>query len=555
MRLQDFEQLFENMDHSQDGRAVPELKAALTSHSKQIQSATDDQVYDIIDRMMTRIAKSHGISGQKLHDMWVDKYGQIPDTWIMKIKEERQRLDPHCWKNKKIGNPKTKVKGGVRVNNCVPKEGLVAGLVNTLLVEYDRSKTAANFGEKILAVAAKDRWLINEILGRVPNMKTFAELVKTDPQETITKILEYLERGDPTPHKEYTPAIAKMYTNGQSKMEDIVSTLADYLTKFDKLKRKKKIQPPRNDFNRYRNLEDFYDVVDEYPDEEEVKPDVKQNAQELYRDSRLIVTVPRDVAAACYYGQGTRWCTAGKNNNMYDYYTKGDRPLYIIIPRQPAHASEKYQFHFETKQFMDEQDHQIGMDGIAKLVQRFPELTKILQAPAERYSIMPLIGPEYKNIVKEFTPVAIKQTAELVNQYADRVIGFGFKSIKDYGIVLNPQSEQAIEENMRDYLAQCLKAMTAHTGIWNQIMQQSGTERNEDKIESMLSSDDLLKKVSETSQAGRLLHQELQNQKINNNAVPHVVDLVMRDPLFRFLMRQIPKMYTAKLQENGHALA
>jgi len=33
---------------------------------------------------MTRIAKSHGISGQKLHDMWVDKYKQIPDTWIMK---------------------------------------------------------------------------------------------------------------------------------------------------------------------------------------------------------------------------------------------------------------------------------------------------------------------------------------------------------------------------------------------------------------------------------------------------------------------------------------
>jgi hypothetical protein len=65
----------------------------------------------------------------------------------------------------------------------------------------------------------------------------------------------------------------------------------------------------------------------------------------------------------------------------------------------------------------------------------------------------------------------------------------------------------------------------------------------------------ILKKVSETSQAGQLLHQELQNQKINNNAVPHVVDLVLRDPLFRFLMRQIPKMYTAKLQENGHALA
>jgi len=32
---------------------------------------------------MTRIARSHSISGQKLHDMWVDRYKQIPDTWIM----------------------------------------------------------------------------------------------------------------------------------------------------------------------------------------------------------------------------------------------------------------------------------------------------------------------------------------------------------------------------------------------------------------------------------------------------------------------------------------
>jgi hypothetical protein len=37
------------------------------------------------------------------------------------VKEEKVRLDPKCWTGKKIGNPKTKMKGGVRVNNCVPK--------------------------------------------------------------------------------------------------------------------------------------------------------------------------------------------------------------------------------------------------------------------------------------------------------------------------------------------------------------------------------------------------------------------------------------------------
>jgi|Laugrespbdmm15sd_2_1035082.scaffolds.fasta_scaffold03714_6 hypothetical protein len=76
--------IIENMDHSKDNQAVPELKSALLAKKATLQTATDDQVYDIIDQIMTRIAKSHGISGQKLHDMWVKEYDQIPDTWIMK---------------------------------------------------------------------------------------------------------------------------------------------------------------------------------------------------------------------------------------------------------------------------------------------------------------------------------------------------------------------------------------------------------------------------------------------------------------------------------------
>jgi hypothetical protein len=76
---------FENMDHSKDAQAVPELKAALLSRKRQIKkkAADKDAVYDIINGLMTSVAKAHGISGQKLHDMWVDQYGEIPDTWIL----------------------------------------------------------------------------------------------------------------------------------------------------------------------------------------------------------------------------------------------------------------------------------------------------------------------------------------------------------------------------------------------------------------------------------------------------------------------------------------
>lgn len=37
-------------------------------------------------------------------------------------KKSKTRLDPKCWDGYKIGNPKTKMKGGVRVNNCVPED-------------------------------------------------------------------------------------------------------------------------------------------------------------------------------------------------------------------------------------------------------------------------------------------------------------------------------------------------------------------------------------------------------------------------------------------------
>jgi hypothetical protein len=43
---------------------------------------------------------------------------------INEQKATKTRLDPKCWTGKKIGNPATKVKGGVRVNNCVPAESI-----------------------------------------------------------------------------------------------------------------------------------------------------------------------------------------------------------------------------------------------------------------------------------------------------------------------------------------------------------------------------------------------------------------------------------------------
>jgi Zn-dependent peptidase ImmA (M78 family) len=63
--------------------AVPELKAALTKRKTELKNADAKVAYDKIDKIMTRIAQTYNISGQKLHDLWTERYGEIPDTWVL----------------------------------------------------------------------------------------------------------------------------------------------------------------------------------------------------------------------------------------------------------------------------------------------------------------------------------------------------------------------------------------------------------------------------------------------------------------------------------------
>ena len=56
----------------QDNRGVTDLEQDLENpHS-----------YDAINHMMQTIAKEHGITAKKLHDLFVAKHGQLPDEWV-----------------------------------------------------------------------------------------------------------------------------------------------------------------------------------------------------------------------------------------------------------------------------------------------------------------------------------------------------------------------------------------------------------------------------------------------------------------------------------------
>lgn len=229
------------------------------------------------------------------------------------------------------------------------------------LQEYDRRVTAQRFGQKILARAF------------APSRK-YTTASPEWQQQTIDELLAKIEEADPTPNKQYVPWLAKMYAEGSygTNMEDLLSTTRDALVKFHALKNRKKIPAPRNDIMRYANMADFLDVMDEYEDPDEATREKDRgSAQEVFRNDQVRIIVPMDEAAACYYGQGTRWCTAAKNNNMFGHYAI-DGDLYILLPVRPQYQGEKYQIHIPSAQFMDEGDGE--MDPAFLLTQRFGDL-------------------------------------------------------------------------------------------------------------------------------------------------------------------------------------
>ena len=242
-----------------------------------------------------------------------------------------------------------------------------------ILREYSRDDTAQKLGAALLQKFDREppQWQ-----GRILN--TFG----VDPKVTLDHLLARVELADPTKNKQYVPWIIRTYVNTPNlKFEDAITKTTEPLTKFFKLVQKKQIPAPNNDIGRIKDLAVLVQTVDQYPDVVDQPKDVDRgDANELYRDAQVRVIIPEDVTAACYYGQGTKWCTAGRENNMFDrYYKQGS--LYIVIPTKPTHAGEKYQFHFGAKQFMDERDVQID---VGEFLDRYPQLREVFRPMAEK---------------------------------------------------------------------------------------------------------------------------------------------------------------------------
>ena len=167
---------------------------------------------------------------------------------------------------------------------------------------------------------------------------------------------------DATQKGAYATWLVKKVIDGSIKVEDI-SKYKKYFSIFDKNKRRYP-SPDINAYGKKHPISDFIkisvDIADEITaDPSKAKGETKSDKYSKFKigevDGFTVYKIPQGSTelkgVSCELGSGTEWCTADSRASYFERYIK-DGPLYIFDNGK----GEKYQFHFESGQFMDKND-------------------------------------------------------------------------------------------------------------------------------------------------------------------------------------------------------
>jgi len=212
------------------------------------------------------------------------------------------------------------------------------------------------FGEKLVAAARK--------------------VESGNPEElTPEAITAKLETADPTGNKEYLVWLALQYVRGSFRLED-TSRLRNDLEKFHKIKKTLE----NKDIMKY-DMDALYNAIESGEENPvltkgEMERSVKsQGSEKIIDEPNFTVLELKSKEAACFYGKGTKWCTAADENNMFDSYAKSGKMYFILV--NDDGKQRKFQLHFNSGQFMNERDVPLSAAEIAML-SKFPGYKKFL---------------------------------------------------------------------------------------------------------------------------------------------------------------------------------
>ena len=117
---------------------------------------------------------------------------------------------------------------------------------------------------------------------------------------------------------------------------------------------------PITDLYQYKSLGQLLSALSEY--EQRLRRKVKpvNGGNVVYDDGRYFIVNPLTLDSSCYYGRGTKWCTAAASNSQFNRYNDDGKLFYILdrtLPTSDIHYKVALLKKFDgDKTFYDAQD-------------------------------------------------------------------------------------------------------------------------------------------------------------------------------------------------------
>lgn len=178
--------------------------------------------------------------------------------------------------------------------------------------------------------------------------------------------------------------------------------------------------------------------------------------------------------AACFFGGyqdydsgESNWCTSAPGLNYFNNYIK-QGPLYVILPNQSGGLigsrtklpRERYQFHFQSSQFMDRDDHQINL--VEELNGKFKELKLYFKNEFAKSLVKPnsdVVNIEYPRS-SESKYILLYGFDDLFNSLPKTIVSLSFSNSSKERISLDIPETLGNFKNLESLrLQNCIKSL------------------------------------------------------------------------------------------------
>lgn len=285
----------------------------------------------------------------------------------------------------------------------------------------NRAKTRARFEKAVLG---------KMVFG---DDKSWMRLTPRSKIDSFDWALDYFVSFDPTPEKQYVLWMLAQYVRkegGIRLFEDLYRAgiaLETYalLKKTGYFVREKERAAPFTDILKlsFAQLEEFVDSLSDAPITSKAEEDrvqerklISDGSCSIMLDSKSCkIVIPNNEEAASYFGRNTKWCTSASNGNMFSSYARNG-PLYIVLDKK---NNRRWQFHFETNQFMDERDYSIrSLKGFPEEAKAFFGIRLLVRfAPEEIKNFEDLSDTDLAFVLNNHPKIIAKLTIDLVGEW------------------------------------------------------------------------------------------------------------------------------------------